>query len=94
MSATRKRWWGTLEDPEADNDPVTIAGHETLDALADNICRADCDLIRAQTNLVEAKEALEQAIGDRDRAHAAFIKRCSEKFSLEIPLPQSVKGDE
>lgn len=92
MSATRKRWWGTLEEPEADNDPVTVQ-HETLDVLADNICRANIDLLRLQTQRVELDEAIQRAASDKAMAERQFIQRCSEKFDLEIPLPKQ-EGNE
>lgn len=92
MSATRKRWWGTSDDPEADNDLVTVE-HQTLDALADAICRANIDLLRLQTQRVELDEAIQQATADKTLAEQKFIQRCSEKFDLEIPLPKQEGQD-
>jgi len=96
MSAVIKRFWrGTLEEPTADNDPITIDNHKTLDMLAEAICSANCRLLAARTALVEAQDAVGQALSDKALAELKFIQRCSEKFDLEIPLPKhGGHGDE
>jgi hypothetical protein len=87
MRGTTKRWWGALEEPDADNDQITV-GHKTLDALADDICRANIDLLRLQTVLAETQDAIAAAQDHKTKAEQKFIQRCSEKFDLEIPLPK------
>lgn len=74
---------------------MTISAHQTLDALADDICRANVDLLRLKTQRAEINEAIQQAESDKALAEQKFIQRCSEKFDLEVPLPQQEgTGDE
>ena len=84
---------------EPDNDPFTA--HKSLDVLADIISRSDIDLLSAQTELANTKERTERemrdatqavanAISDRERAHAAFLARCSEKFCVDLVLPGEI----
>lgn len=101
MSSVLRAIFARVEQFCPDNDdPITVNPHKTLDDLADQISRADTDLLRAQTNLIETKEraareiaecteAVANATSYRERAHAAFLQRCSEKFSIDIPLPVS-----
>ena len=87
MSATRKRWWGTLEEPEADNDPVTI-GHPDANSLFADLQRTKADVFAAQHAATEAAEYLVRAKHNHARAWEDMQQHFINHDLADVPLPK------
>ena len=94
MSATRKRWWGGADGPEADNDPITV-GHKDANAVFADLLRTKADVFAAEHHATEAIEARDKAKRDHQRAWEAMTKLFQDHDLTEVPLPQQEgTGDE
>ena len=94
MSATRKRWWGGADGPDADNDPVTI-GHPDANSLFADLQRTKADVFATEHAATEANEAHETAKRNHMRAWEAMQQHFIDHDLLEPQMPkQEGHGDE
>jgi hypothetical protein len=92
MSPTLKRFWRGAEEPEADNDPVTV-GHKDANAIFADLKRTKSDVFSAQHAATEAADALIQAKLDHTRAWEAMTKLFQDHDLTDVPLPKQDGSD-